>query len=85
MKKSPGKSLPAGQVDADEILQEYDFKRSSPNKFASRYAAGSAVVVLEPDVAAAFPSSAEANDSLRALAAILQKHRHHRPASRRNP
>lgn len=55
MKKSPGKGVPVERVEADEILPEYDFKRSSPNKFASRYAAGSAVVVLEPDVAAAFP------------------------------
>jgi len=52
MKRSLGKGEPAGRVDAAEILPEYDFKRGSPNKFASRYAAGSAVVVLEPDVAA---------------------------------
>jgi len=37
---------------------------------SSRYAAGSGVVVLEPDVAAAFPSSGEANEALRALAGI---------------
>jgi hypothetical protein len=41
-------------------------------------------VVLEPDVAAAFPSSAEANEALRALAGIIQKHRSRRPASRRS-
>ena len=83
MKKSPSKSEPVEQVDADEILPEYDFKRSSPNKFASRYAAGSAVVVLEPDVAAAFPSSGEANEALRALVGIIQKHSNRRPISRR--
>jgi len=83
MKKSLSKGVPADRVDADEILPEYDFKRGSPNKFASRYAAGSAVVVLEPDVAAAFPSSDEANEALRALAGIIQKHRR-RPASRRS-
>ena len=84
MKKSPSRSVPAERVDADEILPEYDFKCSSPNKFASRYAEGSAVVVLEPDVAAAFPSSGEANEALRALAGIIQKHRHRRPVSRRS-
>jgi hypothetical protein len=41
-------------------------------------------VVLEPDVAAAFPSSSEANDALRALAGIIQKHRARRPSSRRS-
>jgi hypothetical protein len=70
-------------VDADEILPEYDFSRASRNKYASRYAADSAVIVLEPDVAAAFPTPAEANKALRALAGIIQKHRSRRPASQR--
>src|ERR1035441_8659451 len=58
MKKSLNKSEVVNQVDADEILPEYDFSRASRNKYASRYAAGSAVVVLEPDVAAAVPLAA---------------------------
>jgi hypothetical protein len=62
-------------AEADEILPEYDFSRARRNKYASRFAAGSIVVVLEPDVAAAFPSSAEANEALRALAGIIKKHR----------
>jgi len=84
MRKSLSKDVAANRADADEILPEYDFKRSSPNKFASRYAAGSVVIVLEPDVAAAFPSSGEANEALRALAGIIEKHRHRRPVSRRS-
>jgi hypothetical protein len=84
MKRSSTKGKTTGQVGADEILPEYDFSRASPNKYASRYAAGSAVVVLEPDVAAAFPSAREANEALRALAGIIQKHRFRRPASRRS-
>jgi hypothetical protein len=82
MKKSFGKALPVDRVYADEILPEYDFKRGSPNKFASQYAPGSAFVVLEPDVAAVFPSSGEANEALRVLAEIIKKHQHRRPASR---
>jgi len=73
MKKSPNKRR-AGQVGADDILPEYDFSRSARNKYASRYAVGSTVVVLEPDVAAAFPNSEQANEALRALAALIQKH-----------
>ena len=84
MKRSPIKPKATGRADADEILPEYDFSRASPNKYASRYAAGSAVVVLEPDVAAAFPSSKEANEALRALAGIILKHRSRRPALRRD-
>lgn len=58
-----------------DILSEQDFSKAKPNPYGSRYAAGSSLVVLEPDVAAAFPTSGEANDALRALAAIIQKHR----------
>ncbi len=83
MKNLPTKRKTAGRADRDEILPEYDFSRSSPNKYASRYAAGSAVVVLEPDVAAAFPNSGEANEALRALAGIILKSRARRPALRR--
>ena len=67
MKKSLSKSGAGHRVDADEILPEYDFSRATPTKYASQYASGSAVVVVEPDVAAAFPSSGEANGALRAL------------------
>jgi hypothetical protein len=72
------------QVGADEILPEYDFSRASPNKYASRYATGSVVVVLEPGVAAVFPSAREANEALRALAGLIQRHRPRRPVSRRS-
>jgi uncharacterized protein len=78
MKKTHAKRQVSRSVDRDEILPEYDFGRSSPNKYASRYAAGSAVVVLEPDVARAFPTSKEANEALRALAGIIRKHQRSR-------
>jgi hypothetical protein len=74
MKKARKRGEAGGRADIDEILPEYDFSKASPNKYASRYAAGSIVVVLEPDVAAAFPTSTEANEALRALAGIIQKH-----------
>jgi hypothetical protein len=83
MKKSSTKRKGAGRFDADEILPEYNFDGAAPNKYASRYAAGSTVVVLDPDVAAAFPSARDANEALRALAGIIQKHRSRRPSSRR--
>jgi hypothetical protein len=89
MKKTRTKLSAARQNDIDEILPEYDFSGGSRNRYASRYVAGSTVVVLEPDVAAAFPSSTEANEALRALAGIIQKHRAGRDApartARRSP
>jgi hypothetical protein len=75
MKKPVSKRQGTKPTDADEILPEYDFSGASPNKYASRYAAGSVVVVLDPDVATAFPTSGEANEALRALAGIIQKRR----------
>ncbi len=84
MKKQLSNGKTTNPVDPDEILPEYDFSRAAPNKYASRYAAGSAVVVLEPDVAAAFPTPEEANDALRALAGIIQKHRARRQSPRRS-
>jgi len=83
MSKEKRKRREARRTDVDEILPEYDFSHARPNKYASRYAAGSMVVVLEPDMAAVFPSEGEANEALRALAGIIQKHRPRRMASRR--
>jgi len=80
MKKDLGKD----PVEADEILPEYDFSRARPNKYASRYAAGSNVVVLDPDVAAAFPNAEEVNDALRALAGIIHRHAPRRTPARRS-
>jgi hypothetical protein len=84
MKKTRTKGDVEKLVSADEILPEYDFRKSQRNPYASRYAAGSSVVVLEPDVAAAFPTAEEANEALRALAAIIQKHRPARRSRRRS-
>jgi len=84
MKKTRSKGVLKRRVAEDEILPEYDFSKAQRNKYASRYAAGSSVVVLEPDVAAAFPTAGEANDALRALAAIIQKHQPARESRRRS-
>jgi len=82
MKRAPSKGRPT-RFSPDEILSAYDFSRSAPNKFAARYTAGSKVVVLQPDVAAAFPTSVEVNEALRALAGIIQKNRATSAGSRR--
>ena len=59
-------------ADPDEIAPEYDFRGARPNPYAARYAAGATAVVLDPDVAAAFPSAARVNEVLRAVAGIIQ-------------
>ena len=51
----------------------YDFSAGVRGKYARRYAHGTNVVVLEPDVARAFPNAEAVNTSLRALAQIIRK------------
>ena len=68
----------------DDILPEYDFSRGRRNKYAARYAEGSNVVVLDPDVAAVFPNASEVNAALRALAGVIRRHRPARVRSRRS-
>jgi hypothetical protein len=66
MKKTPDRK-PEAQMRA-----EYDFSGDVRGKYARRYAQGTNVVVLEPDVAKAFPSAQAVNRSLRAFAEIIE-------------
>ena len=81
--KKPVSKAKTGKIEDDEILTEYDFRNARPNPYCARYAAGSSVVVLEPDVAKAFPTASEVNSALRALAGIIRNHRPRRPGSHR--
>ena len=56
-----------------EMLDEYDFSSGVRGKYAKRYAAGSNVVVLSPDVAEVFPDSESVNEALRALIKIARQ------------
>ena len=57
----------------EAMLDEYDFSSGVRGKYAKRYAAGTNVVVLEPDVAKFFTDSASVNRALRALVEIAGK------------
>ena len=57
------------------MLKEYDFSRGVRGKYVRRYAAGTNVVVLEPDVAKVFRDSRSVNQALRALTAIARQQR----------
>jgi hypothetical protein len=50
------------------MLAEYDFSKGIRGKYAIKYAKGSNVVVLDPDVAKLFSTSKMVNRSLRGLA-----------------
>jgi hypothetical protein len=55
------------------MREEYDFSKGVRGKYAKRYAKGSNVVVLEPDVAKVFATSSSVNDALRSLVEIAQR------------
>lgn len=55
------------------MLAEYDFRGGVRGKYAARYAAGTNVVLLSPDVRDVFPDSKSATDALRALADLIRK------------
>ena len=51
--------------DKDEMRPEYDFSDGVRGKYASRFAEGTNIVVLDPDVAREFKTSEEVNKALR--------------------
>lgn len=59
--------------DDPDMLEEYDFSKGVRGKYARRYAEGTNVVVIEPDVAKFFPDHDSVNEALRSLAAIISK------------
>lgn len=56
-----------------EMLDEYDFSKGERGKYAKRYAEGTNIVVLAPDVAEVFGDSESVNDALRALVKIVRQ------------
>lgn len=56
----------------EEMLDEYDFRGGVRGKYASRYAQGTNVVVLSPDVAKVFPNSEAVNTALRKLIELAE-------------
>ncbi len=60
----------------DELLSEYDFAQMEEGvkgKYIERYRAGTNLVLLDPDVAQAFPNDAAVNGALRMLIQVAQR------------
>lgn len=74
MSKGTQNPDPASQVAAEpEMLDEYDFSQGVRGKYASRYSRGTNIVLLSPDVAAAFPNAESVNEALRALVQVANR------------
>lgn len=59
----------------DELRPEYNFAQmegGGGGKYVERYRAGTNLVLLDPDVAQAFPSGEAVNEALRLLIQIAQ-------------
>jgi hypothetical protein len=52
------------------MLTEYNFSRGTRGKYAKRYAQGSNIVVIEPDVHKYFSTQKSVNEALRGLAKV---------------
>lgn len=55
------------------MRSEYDFSGGVRGKYFHRFMQSSNVVVLDPDVATAFPNSEAVNDALRGLMRLAQR------------
>jgi hypothetical protein len=63
----------ARTTEADwEMPEEIDFSGGTRNPYAERYAEGTNVVLLDPDVMDVFPDSESVNSALRALAKLIR-------------
>ena len=60
------------QKDKD-MLEEYDFSQAIIGKYSRKYAGGTNVIVIEPDVARYFPDNETVNQALRSLVEIIKK------------
>jgi len=60
------------QKDPD-MLEEYDFSKGVRGKYAKKYAEGTNVIVIEPDVAKVFPDHDSVNQALRSLIEIIRR------------
>ena len=57
----------------DELRPEYDFAKMQGDvrgKYVQRYRSGTNLVLLDPDIAKAFPTDASVNEALRLLLQI---------------
>jgi hypothetical protein len=77
MKKSsrPSRAKKSTPASADEMRVEYDFRGGVRNKYAKHFSNGAHLIVLDPDLAAAFPDSKAVSRALRAYLKTRPKRR----------
>jgi hypothetical protein len=63
------------QIDSDTMRPEYDFSKAVRGATAARYAQGTNLVLLDPDVAELFPNARAVNEALRTLTRLVRAKR----------
>jgi hypothetical protein len=66
----------------DELRPEYDFAAMQGGirgKYVQRYRSGTNLVLLDPDIAKAFPTDASVNEALRLLLQIADRQQFNSP------
>jgi hypothetical protein len=66
----------------DELQPEYDFANMQGGvrgKYVQRYRSGTNLVLLDPDIAKAFPTDASVNEALRLLLQIADRQKQSSP------
>ena len=58
-----------------EMLEEYNFTGGVQGKYSQRYAKGTNVVMIDPDVAKYFPDHDSVNKALRSVLQIIKTHK----------
>jgi hypothetical protein len=68
-----------------DMLEEYDFSSAIRGKYSKRYAEGTNVVVIDPDVAEYFPNHEAVNEALRGLTNIIKRRKKTEQMPQRGP
>jgi len=63
------------KTDDMEMREEYDFSGGVRGKYAKRYAEGTNVVILDPELSDLFPDSKSVNEALKYLAKLVRQTR----------
>jgi len=71
--------------EKDDMRNHYDFCGGVRGKYATRYAEGTNVVVLDPDVAEMFPDRESVNEALRAVGQVVEMRERRRAKSNKGP
>ncbi len=82
MKKTT-KKTPARRSQVAEMRAEYDFAGGERGKYATTFTKGTVMVVLDADVAEAFPTGEDVNRALRAILNAIPKRATRRRATKK--